>query len=191
MGVDENPAERCVCARVRQSRSVAGHRVRRLDVRARQRHARRHARAERMFKSAAVRGDALGQFNLGTLYDASVQPASTGTGSGRRPVDAKLSQLWYKRAARQGQKDAMYNMGCGPRTTDEQWAEARRMWRQGASHDCPVSMCALGSSMYQEWWDGYNPQAGVLWHMKAMVLRPECVEHAAYDGVDLLLPVRI
>ena len=73
----------------------------RLDVRQRPRRAAGLRAGRRWYRKAADQGDAVAQFNLGSMY-------SKGQGV---PQDYAQAVVWYRKAAEAGRRHAQFNLG--------------------------------------------------------------------------------
>jgi TPR repeat protein len=86
----------------------------------------------------ASRGGAEDQFNLALLFEE-------GTGTGKSPAKAAD---WYRRAARQGHKDAKINLASllasGPPGLEKNLAEAESLYAEAAAEGDAFSMYRLG-----------------------------------------------
>ena len=93
--------------------------------------------AVKEFRSAADKGDANSQFNIGLMYEQ-------GIGVGK---DEREAVAWYRKAAEQGNSNAQYNLAVlyeNGRGTKVDFAQARQWYRKAAAQGDELAVGNLG-----------------------------------------------
>ena len=98
-----------------------------------------YAAALKELEPLATKGDAYAQYNLAKMYD-------DGTGV---PLDIKVAESWYRKAAVQGYADAqamlgiLYDNGAG---VPQDYKQAVSWYRKAAEQGHPMAQSLLGAS---------------------------------------------
>jgi uncharacterized protein len=171
-----------------------------------------------LLQSAADRGDADAQVNLGYMYarGQAVQAdqaeamrlyrlsADSGNGEGMNaiaykytygtgvPVDMKMAVRWYCRAIVMGNPRALNNLGllhALGRGVPFDMEEALDLWRQSAELGHPNAMANLGLSLVQTLGSSSKEAQGRTWLVRAAQLgQPAAINWLKSNGYDGTLP---
>jgi TPR repeat protein len=120
----------------------------------------RQVEAHTLFAQAAQRGDPIGQYGLGVLYDQ-------GLGVTR---DSKKSAQWFGKAARQGNAAAQFNLGnayLNGRGVSRDTARTEYWWRQAAAQGYAKAQYNLGSLLISDGKTADILEEGIAWYRAA------------------------
>lgn len=131
-----------------------------LDDAARARQSGDYKKAFKIFKPLAGQGNAIAQYNLGSMYDK-------GQGVTRDYAEAIK---WYRKSADQGEIKAQYNMGGMYQSgvgTARDFKEAIKWYRKAADQGLAEAQYNLGYMYYQGQGVSKDPATSAKWYGKA------------------------